>query len=708
MRRRGTLAALGLLAWAALAGPAQASHGPAELVSTGAAGGNAALTAAYAGSSDDGGRIFFETLERLVAADTDNRNDVYERAGGVTTLVSTGATGGNGGVDAFFYYASADGAVVLFGTAERLEAADTDSAADVYARTSGGTTLVSTGPAGGNGAQGAFFDGASADGSRVYFHTMERLVSGDTDAQADVYERSSGTTALVSTGAVGGNGAFPAFFDGASADGTRVFFDTDEQLVSDDTDSVQDVYERSEQSTALLSIGTGGGNGPSPAYFDAATEDGLRVILSTDESLDDADLDTQFDVYVRDGGTMNVISTAPDRGGDAFDALYVGSSDDTQHVFFETAEQLLNGDTDSQVDVYGRSGETTTRRSAGNGAFDALFAGAASDGSHVLYETEEQVVAADTDTDVDVYDHAGATALVSTGPTGGNGGFDAFVAHVSEDGGRVFFTTAESLVAADSDSSTDVYERAAGATTRVSAGPSGGNGPSHASFAGASADGDTAIFTTVERLAADDTDAVADVYAAQMLTGYARPKGASPLRVALVPAYDPCTAPNREHGPPLAFGSCAPPQQSSSALTVGTPDANGQSATSVGALRLATLPGDPGAVGDGADVSVSVSINDVREQAGLGDYTGELTATLSVRLTDRDGPATTADFPFQVAVPCAATSTADGGICSTATTFDAVVPGAVAEGARAIWQLDTVEVLDGSGDPFARQGIFIP
>jgi hypothetical protein len=59
-------------------------------------------------------------------------------------------------------------------------------------------------------------------------------------------------------------------------------------------------------------------------------------------------------------------------------------------------------------------------------------------------------------------------------------------------------------------------------------------------------------------------------------------------------------------------------------------------------------------------------------------------------------------------VPCAATSTAEGGICSTATTFDAVVPGAVAEGARAIWQLDTVEVLDGSGDPFARQGIFIP
>ena len=41
--------------------------------------------------------------------------------------------------------------------------------------------------------------------------------------------------------------------------------------------------------------------------------------------------------------------------------------------------------------------------------------------------------------------------------------------------------------------------------------------------------------------------------------GYARSKGATPTRVALVPAYAPCTTPNRVHGPPLAFGSCNPP-----------------------------------------------------------------------------------------------------------------------------------------------------
>ena len=133
--------------------------------------------------------MFFETLERLVAADTDNRNDVYESASGVTSLVSTGPAGGNGAVDAFFYGASADGASVLFGTSERLTAADTDSASDVYERANGATTLVSTGSTGGNGPQGAFFDGVSADGARVFFHTAERLTAGDTDSQADVYER---------------------------------------------------------------------------------------------------------------------------------------------------------------------------------------------------------------------------------------------------------------------------------------------------------------------------------------------------------------------------------------------------------------------------------------------------------------------------------------------------------------------------------------
>ena len=54
------------------------------------------------------------------------------------------------------------------------------------------------------------------------------------------------------------------------------------------------------------------------------------------------------------------------------------------------------------------------------------------------------------------------------------------------------------------------------------------------------------------------------------------------MRVSLVPAYEPCTSPNRTHGPPLAFGSCARPPRHPGQLTVGTPDSNGQGAKSLG------------------------------------------------------------------------------------------------------------------------------
>jgi hypothetical protein len=206
----------------------------------------------------------------------------------------------------------------------------------------------------------------------------------------------------------------------------------------------------------------------------------------------------------------------------------------------------------------------------------------------------------------------------------------------------------------------------------------------------------------------------------QALT-YARPKGATPLRVSLVPAYDSCTAPNRVHGPPLAFSSCTPPRLGSDVLTVGTPDANGRAAQSTGSVRFDTLLGNIATPADEADVRVTVSLTDVRKRSDLSDYTGELRLVPATRITDRSQyqePATVQDSQFAVTVPCAATSQSDlGATCSVQTTFDAVVPGAITEGRRALWQLGQVQVEDGGIDGiaatgpnevFARQGLFIP
>ena len=83
-----------------------------------------------------------------MSADTDTAQDIYERAGGVTTLVSTGPLGGNTGTVPVFAAVTPNGAHVFFTTQEQLVSADTDSAADLYER-AGGTTRLSTGPDGG-------------------------------------------------------------------------------------------------------------------------------------------------------------------------------------------------------------------------------------------------------------------------------------------------------------------------------------------------------------------------------------------------------------------------------------------------------------------------------------------------------------------------------------------------------------------------------
>jgi hypothetical protein len=696
-------AAAAACAMLVLAQAAAGEHSVTELLSTGPAGGNGAFPASYRAVSRDGTRVFFETSEQLVGADTDVRVDVYERAGGTTTLVSTGPAGGNGGFDASLAGVSDDGSHVFLATKERLTSADTDSQFDVYDRSGGTTTLVSTGPAGGNGATGAFFDGASASGDRVFFHTREALVSADTDASVDVYEHGASGTARVSAG----NGALDAFYTGSSSDGTHVFYETAEQAAAGDTDASQDVYDRG----TLVSAG---GNGAFDAFYDGSSADGGRVFFSTDEPLAAGDTDSQFDVYERAGGATSKVSP----GNGASDALFTGVSDDGAHVFLETDEALAAGDTDASRDVYDRG---TLVSAGGNGASDAIFDGASSDGLHVFFHTDEALVGADSDSSSDVYERAaGTTALVSDG----SAELDALYEGISRDGARAFFATDEPLVAADTDAQRDVYERAGGTTSLISTGPAGGNGAFPADFTGTSDDGSRVFFETSEPLVAADADTSLDLYSAGIDSGYARPKGATPLRVSLVPAFAACTAPNRTHGAPLAFGSCAPPAQTSGTLTIGTPDANGGLPQSIGSMRLDVLAGDPSTPADEADVSAVVSITDVRRRSDLADYTGQLRALLDLRITDRwNGSSgadsgTVADTTFPVTVSCAATGdTGVGATCATATTLDAVMPGAVAEGKRAIWQLGAVTVEDGGADGvasttpntvFARQGVFVP
>jgi len=227
------------------------------------------------------------------------------------------------------------------------------------------------------------------------------------------------------------------------------------------------------------------------------------------------------------------------------------------------------------------------------------------------------------------------------------------------------------------------------------------------------------------------------VVASMASATHPRPKGATPLRVSLVPAFAACTAPNRTHGPPLAFPSCNPPVSTSGSITVGTPDANGAAANSEGFVSLSVIVGVPGPPDD-SDVAIKANITDVRCKAGTtacgaanaadgADYTGEVQGNATIRITDHfnaiaagggTDPATVVDIPFPVAATCAATaSTAIGGTCSAVTSANATVPGAVKDGKRATIEVGQISITDGGPDGvngtapntlFEVQGIFIP
>jgi hypothetical protein len=756
--RRGRLLAgalLSALILVALTAGAQANHSTMQLVSQGTIGGTDPYVAFYpiGGSSFDGSHVFFETDEKLLPTDTDNSFDVYQRFSGTTTRESFGSVGGNGDpADTLFWATSSSGSHVFFDTDEQLEPDDNDAQIDIYDRSGGSTAYVTDGAgAAGDGAYDAFFNAISTDGSRAFFTTAEPLVTGDTDNCGgegcdDVYERSLGATTLVSSG---GNGAFHATFGGGSADGSRIFFETDEPLVAGDTDDCSpaagvqgciDVYERSGGTTALVSTGTPG-NGAYDATFEGTSADGSRVFFSTGEPLvagdtDDCDPTATVlgctDVYERSGGSTTLTSAG---GNGAFHATYAANSQDGLRVFFTTREVLAGGDGDTQIDVYERVGGTTNRISTGatggNGAFGAAFEGISADGARVFFSTSEQLESLDTDSVSDIYQRlSGATSLISIGATGGNAAIPAFFDGNGEDGTRVFFSTSEQLEnPPDADSVTDIYERSTG-TSVVSIGPNGGNGAASAVYDGNSPNGTNVFFHTTERLVnPPDTDNSIDVYNAGTVEGFARPKGASPVNLRLVPAYEQCTGATPSgmtHGAPLAIASCSPPEEESNHLTIGSPDHTGTAVTSSGFATFKVQGESPinTTNGDQADVQVSFGLSDVRTNTvPYPDYPGEIRGVINLRITDRfngptlTAPATANDLSIPFNVTCAPTGGSAGSDCNVTTTLDTLTGNTVRENRRSVWQLGQFRVFDGGPDGdadtanntlFMTQGAFVP
>jgi hypothetical protein len=111
----------------------------------------------------------------------------------------------------------------------------------------------------------------SEDGRRVFFNSSDARVPWDTNGKQDVYEYEGGKVSLISGGTDAGATLFvdgSAFVD-ASANGSDVFFVTRQQLVSQDTDQLVDLYDAREN-----------GNGPSPPSAPPCGSESCRPPMS--------------------------------------------------------------------------------------------------------------------------------------------------------------------------------------------------------------------------------------------------------------------------------------------------------------------------------------------------------------------------------------------------------------------------------------------
>jgi hypothetical protein len=113
---------------------------------------------------------------------------------------------------------------------------------------------------------------------------------------------------------------------------------------------------------------------------------------------------------------------------------------------------------------------------------------------------------------------------------------------LSDDGGRLFFSSPDPLVPGLQGGSDKIFEYENGAVQLISGGEAGGE----AVFLDASASGGDVFFATRERLAATDTDELLDVYDARVDGGVSVPIAATPCQGSA------CQEP---YGPPPSFSA---------------------------------------------------------------------------------------------------------------------------------------------------------
>jgi hypothetical protein len=514
--------------------------------------------------SDDGNAVVFASrAPNLVNGDNNNASDIYlwkrDAAGVTVTRISAAAGGGDANGDSETPAISPNGQWVAFESkATNLVSGDNNGSADVFVWSAASPASVLLASQADNGAQGNLqsFAPAVADNGTVAFtsYANNLVAPGKTSQFQNVFVRKTpagaASTDIVSVGPSDVPGAGPSKEASIDASGNKVAFTSAASNIGDGTEDTasgeDDVFVRDLTARTTKRI-----TGDLKAFQPALSPDGDQVAYAAE--LGDSDIRKDIFVTPSGGGGSTLVSGCTPCSDLTDRPATVPSISSDGKVAFQSAARFEGTVRSDQVWV--TSGPVAASKDGSDIALAdnvAELASISGNGNFVAFTSAAtNLVPGDFNGSEDVFLKDMSTKSVTRISQRADGteasGFASTPSHppaISGDGAIVAFSSDSSnLVDDDSNGLTDIFVRAAGATSRISVGAGGAQSNGGSIRPVMSADGRYVAFESVaSNLVAGDNNGMPDIFLHDRSTGETRAVTSSVGQA--FPAQNPAISPN--------------------------------------------------------------------------------------------------------------------------------------------------------------------